>query len=281
MYRVVIDSCGELTEEMKKANFVSVPLVLQLDGEDIVDDDSFDQLSFISKVAASPNGPKSACPAPGLYLEQMEGKEEHVYVVTLSAQLSGSYNSAVVAKQMYESEHEGEDDAKKIHIFDSKSASIGESLIGLKIAECEEAGMSFEQVVETVDQYISEQHTFFVLETLETFRKTGRISWQKEKIASILNIKPIMGSTDIGGIEQLTQARGMANAMEKMVDCLINVSKNTEKKIVAISHCNCIEKAEALKKKLLAKVNVKDVIILNMRGVSTMYANDGGLIMVV
>lgn len=281
MYKIIIDSCGELTEDMKKAGIVNVPLILQIDGEDIVDDENFDQLSFIAKVAASPTGPKSACPAPGLYLEEMEGPEEHVYAVTLSAQLSGSYNSAVVAKEMFESEHEDEETTKKIHVFDSKSASIGETLIGLKIAECEKAGMSFEEVVEVVEGYIAEQHTFFVLETLETFRKTGRISWQKEKIASILNIKPIMGSTDIGGIEQLTQARGMSGAMDKMVECLISVTKNTEKKIVAISHCNCLERAEELKKRLLAKASFKDIIVLNMRGVSTMYANDGGLIMVV
>lgn len=281
MYKIIIDSCGELTEDMKKANFCNVPLILQIEGEDIVDDDSFEQLSFIKKVAASAEGPKSACPAPGVYLEEMEGEAEHVYVVTLSAQLSGSYNSAVVAKEMYESEHEDDNDSKKIHVFDSKSASIGETLIGLKIDECEKAGMSFEQVIEEVDKYIAGQHTFFVLETLETFRKTGRISWQKEKIASILNIKPIMGSTDIGSIEQLAQARGMANAMDKMVECLINVTENVKDKIVAISHCNCPERAEELKRRLLEKVSCRDVIILNMRGVSTMYANDGGLIMVV
>lgn len=281
MYKIIIDSCGELSEEMKKAKFCNVPLILQIEGEDIVDDESFDQLSFIKKVAASEEGPKSACPAPGVYLEEMEGEEERVYVVTLSSQLSGSYNSAVVAKDMYYSEHEDEDVNKKIHVFDSKSASIGETLIGLKIEECEKAGMSFEQIIETVDGYIAEQHTFFVLETLETFRKTGRISWQKEKIASVLNIKPIMGSTDIGGIEQLAKARGMASAMDKMVECLASVTVNIENKIVAISHCNCPERAEDLKRRLLAKVKCKDVLILNMRGVSTMYANDGGLIMVV
>jgi len=279
MYKIVIDSCGELTEEMKNGKFCSVPLILQIDGEDIIDDESFDQLSFIKKVSDSQEGPKSACPAPGVYLDAIEGKEERVYIVTLSSQLSGSYNSAVVAKEMFESDNEN--DNKKIHVFDSKSASIGESLIGLKIDECEKAGMSFEQVVETVDAYIAEQHTFFVLETLETFRKTGRISWQKEKIASILNIKPIMGSTDIGYIEQLAQARGMANAMDKMVECLIKVTKNPEEKTVAITHCNCPERAEELKGRLLAKIKCRDVIILNMRGVSTMYANDGGLIMVI
>jgi len=281
MYRIIIDSCGELTEDMKKnPHICNVPLILQIDGEDIIDDESFDQASFLKKVSESAHGPKSSCPAPGLYLEQMEKEEEHIYVVTLSAQLSGSYNSAITAKRMYESEH-ADMGNKRIHVFDSKSASIGETLIGIKIQECEEAGMSFEEVVKTVDDYIASQHTFFVLETLETLRKAGRISWQKEMIASVLNIKPIMGSTDIGTIIQLAKARGMMNALDKMVDCLLNVTKNTEEKIVAISHCNCIEKALALEKKLLQKAKFKAIYILDTAGVSTMYACDGGIIMVV
>ena len=280
MYRIIIDSCGELTKEMKDdPHICNVPLTLQIDGEDIVDDESFDQAYFIKKVAESVEGPKSACPAPGLYLEQMEMEEEHIYIVTLSAQLSGSYNSAMTAKNMYENDHENET-GKRIHVFDSKSASIGETLIGLKIKECEEALMSFEDVVKTVDEYIASQHTIFVLESLETLRKAGRISWQKEKIASVLNIKPIMGSTDIGSIVQLSKARGMLNALDRMVECLLAVTKDTEKRIVAISHCNCFERAEALKKKLLDKARFKVVIILDTAGVSTMYANDGGLIMV-
>ena len=199
-------------------------------------------------------------------------------MVTLSAQLSGSYNSAIAAKEMYDADHG--DDGKNIHVFDSKSASIGETLIGLKIRECEEAGMSFDDVVKTVDDYIASQHTFFVLETLETFVKTGRLSRSKEMIASVLNIKPIMGSTDIGGVEQVGKARGIMNALDKMADCLISVTKNTEQKIIAISHCNCFERAENLKKKLLERAMFKAVIILDMAGVSTMYANDGGVILV-
>ena len=180
---------------------------------------------------------------------------------------------------MYENDHEN-DSVKKIHVFDSKSASIGETLIGLKIKECEEASMSFEDVVKTLDKYIASQHTIFVLETLETLRKAGRISWQKEKIASVLNIKPIMGSTDIGSIVQLSKARGMLNALDKMVECLLAVTKDTEKRIVAISHCNCLERAMTLRKKLLEKAGFQAIIILDTAGVSTMYANDGGLILV-
>lgn len=278
MYKIIIDSCGELTEEMKNSgHFVNVPLTLEVGEEEIMDDESFDQKSFLEKVAACATSPKSACPSPNAYMVEMECDADHIYVVTLSAQLSGSYNSACLAKDLYEEE----DEEKLIHVFDSKSASIGQTLIGLKIAECEEKGMSFEEVIEAVDAYIAGQHTFFVLESLETLRKAGRLSNLKAAIAGTLNIKPIMGSTDEGAIQQLAQTRGMVKALDKMGQCLCEVTENTEEKILAISHCNCEERAISLKNKMEQMAKFKDIFIIDTRGVSSMYANDGGVIMVV
>ena len=278
MYKIIVDSCGELTEDMKKdGHFVNVPLTLEVDDAQIIDDDSFDQASFIKAVAESPNAPKSACPSPNAYMVEMECDADNIYLVTLSSQLSGSYNSACLAKDLFEED----DESKNVHVFDSKSASVGETLIALKIAECEEAGMSFEQVIEAVDAYIEEQHTFFVLETLETFRKSGRLSGLKAAIAETLNIKPVMGSTEIGYIQQLAKGRGMNQAIDKMTKCVMDVTTNCENKIVAISHCNCPERALSLKKKMESLAKFKDIFIVDMRGVSTMYANDGGVILVV
>ncbi len=278
MYKIILDSCGELTDEMKAdGRFVNVPLTLEIDDEQIIDDETFDQASFIKKVAESPNAPKSACPSPEAFMKEMECDADNVYVVTLSAELSGSYNSACLGKDLF---HE-ENSEKNVHIFNSKSASIGETLIALKIAECENAGMSFEEVIAKVDEYIEGQHTFFVLETLETFRKSGRLSGLKAVIADTLNIKPVMGSTETGYIQQLAKGRGMNMAIEKMTKCLMDVTTNCEDKILAISHCNCPERALSLKKKMESIANFKEIFIVDMRGVSTMYANDGGVIMVV
>ncbi len=280
MYKIILDSCGELTESMKAdGRFVNVPLTLELDGEQIIDDATFDQASFIKKVAESPNAPKSACPSPHAFMEEMECDAENVYVVTLSAQLSGSYNSACLGKDLYEEEEDHPQ--KNIYVFDSKSASIGETLIALKVAECENAGMTFEQVVETVEAYIAEQHTFFVLETLETFRKSGRLSGLKAVLADTLNIKPVMGSTDTGYIQQLAKGRGMTQTIDKMTKCVMDVTTNCEDKILAISHCNCPERALSLKKKMESLAKFKEIFIVDMRGVSTMYANNGGVILVV
>ena len=105
MYKIIVDSCGELTEEMKKdGRFVNVPLTLEIDGEHIIDDETFDQAYFIKRVAESPNAPKSACPSPNAYMEEMECDADNIYVVTLSAELSGSYNSACLGRDLFEEE---------------------------------------------------------------------------------------------------------------------------------------------------------------------------------
>ena len=277
-YKIIVDSCGELPERCKNdEHFESVPLSMQVDEYLIVDDETFDQADFLKKVAESPNCPKSSCPSPERYMEAYRCDADHVYAVTLSGNLSGSYNSAVLGKNLYHEEY-GE---KKIHVFDSCSASIGETLLALKIEECEEKGMSFEETVETVEAYKNEQHTYFVLETLEVLRQNGRLSNLKAFVANALNIKPIMGSTPEGQIQQLSQTRGINRAVLKMIDYLVEEAKDPEDKIVAISHCNCPERAQMAKEEILKRIPVKDVIVLDTRGISSMYASDGGIIMVV
>ncbi|MDO4634073.1 MAG: DegV family protein [Eubacteriales bacterium] len=277
-YKIVIDSCGELTEEMKKSgHFETASLTISVDGYDIVDDETFDQADFLKRVAASPDGPKSACPSPGTYQSMFECDADHIYAVTLSAELSGSYNSAVLGRDLCLEN----DPEKKIYVFNSRSASIGETLIGLKIQECEEAGMEFEEVIRTVEEYISEQVTWFVLESLETLRKNGRLSFMKAVIANALKIKPVMSSTPTGAIEQLAQARGINRALVKMVDYIVEKSADEKGKTVAISHCNCPERAQMVKDALAERLPDHNFLVVDTAGISSMYANDGGVIAVV
>ncbi len=277
-YKVIVDSCGELTKDMKASgHFGTAPLCIDIDGHHIVDDETFDQADFLKRAAASPNCPKSSCPSPETYMEGFRCDAERVYAVTLSAELSGSYNSAVLGKELYHEEYGNKD----IHIFNSRSASVGETLIALKIAECEEAGMSFEEVVETVESYIKGQDTYFVLETLEILRKNGRLTGLKAVMATALNIKPVMGATAEGTICQLAKARGVKKALVKMVEEVVKNVKNPHQKILAISHCNCLERANEVKEMILEKIKPRDVIVLDTAGISSMYAADGGIILAV
>ena len=277
-YKIAIDSCGELLDEWKNDERIeSIPLTLTVGGENIIDDATFDQKDFLKKVADCPECPKSACPSPERYMKAYECEAEHIYAVTLSAELSGSYNSAILGKNLLLEEQP----EKKVHVFNSKSASGGQSLIAMKIIECEEKGLSFGEVVSEVEKYIEEMSTFFVLENLETLRKNGRLSRVKALVASALKIKPVMTSTPEGTIEQLAQARGMNKALVKMADSIVEYVGHDQDRILAISHCNCPQRAEMMKEELSKRLHLKDIIVVDTAGVSSMYANDGGIIAVV
>ena len=278
-YKIIVDSCGELTHKMKESGiYTSAPLSMLVDGDVIMDDETFDQADFLRRVAASPECPKSSCPSPEKYMELYSGEEQRVYVVTLSSELSGSYNSAQLAAKLWKEEH-GED-GRQIHVFNSRSASVGETLIACKVRECEEQGMTFEETVSETEAYIEGQHTYFVLENLDTLRKNGRLTGIRSFVASALNIKPVMGSTPQGTICQLGQARGMKRALAKMTEQIVRDGKRTKEKVLAIAHCNCPERAREVERMILDKIRVRDSFIVDTAGISTMYANDGGIIVV-
>lgn len=279
-HKIIVDSCGELTHRMKKSGiYETASLSMLVDGDVIVDDESFDQQDFLKRIAASPECPKSSCPSPEEYLELYKSGEKRVYAVTLSSELSGSYNSAQLGRKLYLEEN-GQSGAQ-IHVFNSRSASVGETLIAMKIQECEERGLDFAKTVEETERYIEEQHTYFVLENLDTLRKNGRLTGIKSFVASALNIKPVLGSTPEGTICQFGQARGVKRALVKMVEQIAKETKNVKDKILGIAHCNCPERAREVERMLLDRMHVRDSFIVDTAGISTMYANDGGIIVVI
>lgn len=273
-FKIVCDSCTDLSEELKKnSNFVSVPLILHLDDRDYIDDETFNQKEFLATMKASSNCPKSSCPSPEAFMKYFDTAED-IYIVTLSSQLSGSYNSASLAKELYLEEHSN----KNIAVIDSKSASVGQTLIALKIEELAKSGKNFDEVVAAASDFRDELGTKFVLESLDNLRKNGRLSALKAIIASALNIKPIMGSTKEGTIMKVDQARGMKKALIAMAEIIAKEVKHSEKKILGIAHCNCPERAELVKNEIQKLVRFKEVLIVDTAGVSSLYANDGGVI---
>lgn len=273
-YKIVVDSCCELPEYFKKStSYESVPLTIQVDDYHIIDDETFDQADLLAKVKKSPNCPKSSCPSPERYMQAYKGEEENIYVVTLSAELSGSYNSAMLAKNLFMEENE----KKNIHVFNSQSASGGETHIALLAKEYEEQNMSFEDIVKKIESFIADMKTYFVLESLEALRKNGRLSGVKALIASTLNIKPLMSSTK-GSIIQLGQARGINKALSKLIETALDEVKDTEKRMLIITHCNCSERAKSVLEEFLSKAQFKGSLIMDTAGISSLYASDGGII---
>lgn len=273
-YKIVVDSCCDLPVEYRKnPKFEVVPLILEIDGNVIVDDDTFDQADYLAKVAASENCAKTACPSPELYMNAYDCDADDVYVVTLSSKLSGSYNSALLGKDPF---HEEKGD-KNIHIIDSLSACCGETNIALKAMELAESGLSFNEVVTEVEKYRDEMATYFVLDSLDTLRKNGRLTGMKALVATTLNIKPVCIGAK-GEIMQKSQGIGIRKALVKMTEIVASEIENPEEKRLMITHVNCYERACVVRDLILKKVPFKEALIVDAAGVSTTYAGAGGIV---
>lgn len=273
-YKIIMDSCGELPGELlADERFERVPLGLEVGEYCVQDDENFNQAEFLRKVAEYPKCPKSSCPSPERFMESYHAPVEHIYVVTLSSHLSGSYNSAELGKKLYYEKY-GE---KQIHVVDSESASGGETQIALKLMEMEEQGVPFSEIVERIEKFRDSIHTYFVLDNLETLRKNGRLSGVKALVASTLNIKPVMGS-DRGEIIQRSQTIGINKALGRMADLAASEVEDAPGRRLIITHCNAPDSAELVKKLVMAKAAFRECIIMDTRGISSMYANDGGVI---
>jgi len=274
-YKIIGDSCLDLTEELKKdPRFMTIPLTLQIDDTMVLDDENFDQKHFIGLLKASPNCPKTACPSPEAFKEAYECEEEDVFVITLSSHLSGTYNSAVLGKTLYEEEH----GPKNILVIDSESASAGELNLAMYIRDLYDAGMKFEEVSKEILKKRDEQGIYFVIDSLEPLRKNGRLTGLQAFFATALNIKPVMGA-DRGVIIKLDQARGINKAFTRMSEIAVREAGKTEDKRVVIAQCNCPERAKQVKAEMEKRGNYREIVITETAGVATVYAGDGGIIL--
>lgn len=275
-YKIIGDSCLDLTPDLKKdPHFQIIPLTLQVGDTQVVDDETFDQKKFLELVRSSGACPKSACPSPELFKEAFECDAEEIFVITLSEHLSGSYNSAVLGKKLYEEEHGKE--TKKIAVLGSDSASAGQLTLALFVQSLCQAALPFEEIEEKARNYIKEMGTYFVLETLDTLRKNGRLTGLQAFFATALNIKPVMGAKS-GVIIKLDQARGINKALLRMADIAVKEAGETKNKVLVIAHCNNLQRAELVKQEMMKRASFKDVIITETAGVATLYANDGGIV---
>ena len=282
-YKIIGDSCLDLTEELKAdPRFQTIPLTLQVGEAQILDDATFDQKAFLEKVKACPECPHTACPSPEAFRKAYEDADaEAVFVITLSQHLSGSYNSAVLGKKLYEEEQaQLGQRGKQVGVIDSLSASSGQLNIALYIQALCQAGLPFEEVMNLAEAYRDRMHTYFVLESLDTLRKNGRLTGLQAFFATALNIKPVMGA-DNGVIIKLDQARGNLKGLQRMCDIAVKEAGDTLSKRAVICHVNNKKRAEYVKEQLEKRGSFKEILITSAAGVATVYANDGGIVLAV
>lgn len=278
-YKIIGDSCLDLTDMMRTdPRFQMVPLTLQVDDHMVVDDETFDQKAFLELVKASPNCPKTACPSPEAFKEAFECEAQDIYVITLSSHLSGTFNSAMVGKTMYEEEYGV--GSKNILLIDSESASSGELNLAMAIRDMYDAGLEFEEISRKILKLRDEQKTYFVIDSLEPLRKNGRLTGLQAFFATALNIKPVMGA-DHGVIIKLDQARGVNKAFARMCEIAARDAGDTTQKRAVIAHCNCPDRAQQVKTELEKNGVFREIEITYTAGVATVYAGDGGIVLAV
>jgi len=252
--------------------FVKVPLTIFSNGSSFVDDDTFDQADLLWSMKHCADAPSTACPSPQAYLDAFQGADE-IYVVTLSALLSGSHNSAQQAKRLLEEEQP----QARVHVFNSCSASSGEVLAALKIRQLASQGLPFPQVVREADQFIYRMQTLFVLDSLENLRKNGRLTRLQSVITGALRIKLVMGATPEGDICKLGQALSIKQGLTKMVERMARDPQH-EGRTLAICHCNCLERAFQVKQLAEEKCRFANILVLEAGGITSVYAYDGGIV---
>lgn len=273
-FKVIVDSCCDLTPSLLREEcFVSVPLTIRVEDSVVVDDAGFDQANLLWLMKQSDAAPQTACPSPAQYMDAFDCGVDDLYVVTLSALLSGSHNSAQQARQLWLEDHP----EARVHIFNSCSASSGEVLLALKLRDLAAAGLPFQQVVEQADKYCYEMQTLFVLESLDNLRKNGRLTGLQSVVTGALHIKLLMGATPEGEIYKKSQALSVKQALAKMVDCMVK-DKNHIGRTLAIAHCNCLDRAFQLREMVTKACRFGNIMICETGGISTVYANDGGII---
>ena len=273
--QLIADSCCDVTPAMKRLLGLSIAsLNITVGEEHYRDDESLNTLELIAKMKACKTPPTTACPTPEEYAALMR-QERESFVITLSSKLSGSYNAACVGRQLALEENPD----LRIHVFDSESAAAGETRIALFLRDLIDAGMDFDSIVEKTTAFIATMKTHFVLEDLSHLVKNGRISKAAGLLGTMLKIRPIMGENGHGEIIPLEKVRGTANAMRRLVEIVASETAQAAGLTLVLSYCNCLERAQELKKMFLSQCSaIKEVIMVPTNGISTVYADDGGIV---
>lgn len=273
-FTIVADSCCDLTSSMRAAGpFCLVPLTIHVGDQAFTDDSSLHCGRLLAAMKQCSDAPHTSCPSPADYLNAYENAEGDIYVVTLSALLSGSHNAARQAAVLFLEEHPD----RNIQVFNSCSASAGEVLLALKLSELAGSGLPFAEVVRQADQYIAELTTLFILENLDNLRKNGRLTKLQAAVTGALRIKLLMGATPEGEICKRGQALSVRQGLGKLIQMMYS-DKNHREKTLCIAHCNCQERADELRMQALKHCDFRDVLICPTHGISTVYANDGGIV---
>lgn len=268
--KITADSSANLLQ-LEGVDFAAAPLKINTADREFVDDHMLDTAAMVAWFDSYKGKSKTSCPNPGDWLDAF-GDAEEVFCVTITSGLSGSYNSACVAKQMYETEHPG----RRVCVIDSLSAGPELVLIVEKLQELIGQGLSFDEISQQIADYQHRTGLVFMLESLKNFAANGRVSPAVAKIAGVLGIRVVGKASDQGTLEPMDKCRGEGKSLNAIVEHLRKAGLKTGK--VRIAHCMNEGAAHTLKERILQELGKVDVQIHICRGLCSYYAEKGGLL---
>ncbi len=274
-WKIVADSgCDyrQLENLAFDTEFVSVPLKIQVADQVFVDDANLDIDKMMETMYATSEASKSACPSPDDYLRAFEGAK-HIFVVTITGTLSGSHNSAQLAKNIFLEEHP---DAQ-IHVIDSLSAGGEVDLIVEKINDLIHQGLSFEEVVEVITTYQEKTKLLFVLAKVDNLVKNGRLSKLIGTVVGLLNIRMVGEASETGTLELLQKARGAKKSLQAAYEELIKAGYAGGR--ILMAHRSNEKFCQQLSELLREKYPQANIKIIPTSGLCSFYAEEGGLLM--
>lgn len=268
--KIVTDSSCDIWE-LNGVDFAVAPMTISTDNKHYVDNQELDVRLMSEDLAKYKGVSHTACPSVGSWLDCYEGSDE-VFVVTLTGAMSGTYNSAMTAKGIYEEENEN----VKIHVFDSLSTGPEMRLLIEKLKEMIEEDLTFEEIVEKGQDYLNHTRLFFALKSLHNFAMNGRVSKAVASAIGVLNISIFATASEEGTIQQISKCRGEKKVVKSMIEHLENAGYHGGK--VCISHADNLKLAHNVRDKILELYPHADIIVYPMGGLCTYYAEIGGLL---
>lgn len=268
--KIVADSSANLLS-LKHVNFASAPLKVITAEREFVDDEALDLEEMVAYFSQYKGKSKTSCPNPGDWMDAF-GDADDVFCVAITSGLSGSYNAACIAKQMYEADHAG----ARVYVVDSLSAGPELTLLTEKLEQMILEGMEFEEICRAIEDYKQNTGLLFMLESLNNFAANGRVSPAVAKIAGVLGIRIVGKASDQGTLEPTDKCRGEAKSLSTILAHLKEHGLSAGK--VQIAHCSNEQAANKLKAMIHAEIPGSSVAIGENRGLCSYYAEIGGLL---
>lgn len=269
-YQIVCDSSSNVFA-VPGVPYTTVPMKVVAGDKEYVDDPQLDVQGMVTDLKNHKGKSGSSCPNVQEWLDAFGGADV-VFGITITKHLSGSYNAARQAADVYMEENPG----KKAYIFDSLSTGPEMMMIVEKIRELMEAGLDFEAVISQVLDYANHNHTLFCLQSMTNLARNGRVSPAVAKIAGLLGIR-VVGDVKGGEITPVHKPRGEKKALQHLVE-MMGERGLREGGLVRIAHCFALETAQTLASMVRERFPICRVLLEPTTALCSFYAEEGGMI---